>query len=183
METCDTCERLGVAGWETCSSASGDNVGTVFDLCISAAFESTVQNRANSSENKRRRMLPRPRPSTLKLSSPLVTTNCDSALNYSQHVYENPEEFDRIVNVSDTVKMKPKTNPLVSIKRQCSVSPNPALRNARDILCLRNQTAADQSLFSPQSTQSSCHQLKSPSSTNHFPYSPTSSDLDKVPMR
>ena len=176
--TCDTCERLGVCGWETCSASSGDNISTVFELCISAALESRVK-----TENKKRRLVRPVRPRTLKLS-PLITKFDRNNVSDLSHLYEDPEQMsDQIVRVTDTVKMKtrPLNHPVIT--RQCSAvsSSSPAFSADTPLISVLRTNHTDQSaLFSPQSTQS-C--LKSPSSTHHFPYSPTTSDLDKVPMR
>ena len=108
--TCRACERLGAAGWETTSASSGQNVNTVFDLCVAAAMESNVK-----SDNKKDRLV---RPNTLQLSS--MVSNLESRKNnktweeedtrngnnnttkYSEHVYENPEEIDRTLTSTVT---------------------------------------------------------------------------------
>jgi len=69
--TCRVCERLGAAGWETTSASSGQNVNTVFDLCVAAAMDSNVR-----SDNKKDRLV---RPNTLQLSS--MVSNLESHKN------------------------------------------------------------------------------------------------------
>ena len=187
--TCRACERLGAAGWETTSASSGQNVNTVFDLCVAAAMESNVK-----SDNKKDRLV---RPNTLQLSS--MVSNLESHKNnktwadktrsgnnnttkYSEHVYENPEEIDRTLTSTVTdlsgTKMKKRNvskNFVIPGRGQfCAGSPRDwsAVRGHCDDT--RNLeglgSSVDQSVFSPQSSKS-C--LKSP----------TLSDLDGVPMR
>ena len=178
------CERLGTAGWETTSASSGQNVNTVFDLCVAAAMDSNVR-----SDNKKDRLV---RPNTLQLSS--MVSNLESHKNnktwadntgsgnnntkYSEHVYENPEEIDRtlIATVSDLsgtkLKKRNANNFVIPGRGQhCAGFPEDLKGNGddtRNLVGLR--TDVDQSVFSPQSSKS-C--LKSP----------TLSDLDGVPMR
>ena len=187
--TCRACERLGAAGWETTSASSGQNVSTVFDLCVAAAMESNVK-----SDNKKDRLV---RPNTLQLSS--MVSNLGSHKNnktwqdktrsgnnnttkYSEHVYENPEEIDRTLTSTVTdlsgTKLKKRnvnTNFVIPGRGQfCAGSPRDwsAVRgHCDDTRNLEGLGAGvDQSVFSPQSSKS-C--LKSP----------TLSDLDGVPMR
>ena len=188
--TCRACERLGAAGWETTSASSGQNVNTVFDLCVAAAMESNVK-----SDNKKDRLV---RPNTLQLSS--MVSNLESRKNnktleedtrngnnnttkYSEHVYENPEEIDRtltstVTDLSGTKLKKRNVNKNFVIPDRgqfggCSPRDWSAVRgNCDDARHLDTglRTRVDQSVFSPQSSKS-C--LKSP----------TLSDLDGVPMR
>ena len=167
------CERLGAAGWETTSAATGDNVHMVFDLCISAAMEARVK-----CDNKKDRLV---RPNTLKLSS--LATNLDNNKNhktwtnnnnnkYSDHVYENPENISRAKVKKSSV-----------IPRQYVVSPSSVILEQDDDtrnLCLR--TTADQSVFSPQSSKSGPKSPLSPTPTLLSP-TPSSSDIDGVPRR
>ena len=187
--TCRACERLGAAGWETTSASSGQNVNTVFDLCVAAAMESNVK-----SDNKKDRLV---RPNTLQLSS--MVSNLESHKNnktwedktrsgnnnttkYSEHVYENPEKIDRtltstVTDLSETKLKKRNVNKDFVIPGRgkfCAGSPRDwsAVRgHCDDTRHLEREGAGDdQSVFSPQSSKS-C--LKSP----------TLSDLDGVPMR
>ena len=176
-ETCEMCERLGSAGWETTSALTGENVSTVFDLCISAT-------RAEKPVIKTERLA---RPNSLKLClssgkteaktwARAVTDQC-----YADHVYENPEKISDSLTKSRNPKLerdglqRGNNNSKFVIKRQFSISPVSMIsREGGDTrnLCLR--TEVDQSVFSPQSSKS-C--LKSP-------YSPTPSELaSNVPMR
>ena len=179
--TCLMCERLGAAGWETCSASSGDNVNMVFDLCISAAME------APSVTTRKDRLV---RPNTLKLSSLSTTANNNkntrttrvsktSTSRYSEHVYENPEEIDNV-----TVRLrKPIKHQNHVITRQMSVSPDSVISghssdDTRNLFLRTIQTDVDQSVFTPQSTKS----IPPPPSRSAL-YSPTPSELDGVPMR
>ena len=182
--TCLMCERLGAAGWETCSAFSGDNVNMVFDLCISAAME------APSVTTKKDRLV---RPNTLKLSSLSTSVNTNKntrttrvakTINkYSEHVYENPEEID---NVTSTVRLRKPTKQLQNhvITRQTSVSPDSVISglssdDPRNLFLRTIQTDVDQSVFTPQSSKSS---IPPPPSRSAL-YSPTPSELDGVPTR
>ena len=167
-ETCEMCERLGTAGWETTSAITGQNVTTVFDICISAAGAETPL-------TKTERLT---RPNSLKLCLGGVRGTTEP--RYADHVYENPEKISdsptqaRRGGLEGDGGPRGNNNSKFVIKRQFSISPVSMISgggHARN-LCLR--TGADQSVFSPQSSKS-C--LKSP-------YSPTPSELaSNVPMR
>ena len=189
--TCRACERLGAAGWETTSASSGQNVNTVFDLCVAAAMESNVK-----SDNKKDRLV---RPNTLQLSS--MVSNLESRKNnktweeedtrngnnnttkYSEHVYENPEEIDRtltstVADLSGTKLKKRNVNKNFVIPGRGKFGAgfprdwSPVRGDCDDTRHLDTglRTRVDQSVFSPQSSKS-------------FLKSPTLSDLDGVPMR
>ena len=193
--TCRACERLGAAGWETTSAASGQNVDTVFNLCVAAAMESNVK-----TDDKKDRLVTLVRPNTLQLSS--LVSNLGSHKNnnktwedrarsgnnnttkYSDHVYENPEEIDRTLTstvtdlmMAGTTKLKKRNvNKNFVIPAAAGQFGADSPRDWRGVRGTCDDTrnceglSVDQSVFSPQSSKS-C--LKSP----------TLSDLDGVPMR
>ena len=181
QSTCDMCERLGAAGWETTSASSGENVHMVFDLCISAALEAKVK-----FDNKKDRLV---RPNTLKLPSLAKNfennkskTSVGNNKHYSDHVYEDPEDFD--TSTAKKVRNKSSKNRNKSVITRQHIVQSPQSQSSVILesddtrnLCLRSAT--DQSVFSPQSSQSV---LKSPSPTLLSP-TPSSSDMDAVPRR
>ena len=163
-DTCDMCERLGSAGWETTSALTGENVNTVFDLCISAA-------RAERPVGQTERLA---RPSSLKLC--LGPQERPGTGRGYENLYENPETIcDSQTTIRTGAARGNNNNSKFVIKRQFSISPVSMVSRGgghTNNLCLR--TEVDQSVFSPQSSKS-C--LKSP-------YSPTPSELaSNVPMR
>ena len=170
-ETCEMCERLGSAGWETTSALTGENVSTVFDLCVSAA-----QSEAPLSLRQPERLA---RPNTLKLCLGRSRA-VPGQQRFADHLYENPEKISDSPAKTRNMKQgrdglaRGNNNSNFVIKRQFSISPVSMISRGGDTsnLCLR--TDVDQSAFSPQSSKS-C--LKSP-------YSPTPSELaSNVPMR
>ena len=165
-ETCEMCERLGSAGWETTSALTGENVSTLFDLAISAALTEAPLSLCPSRPERLAR------PNTLKL--------CLGEQRYADHLYENPEKISDSPAKTRNLKQgrdglaRGDNNSNFVIKRQFSISPVSMISRGGDTsnFCLR--TEVDQSVFSPQSSKS-C--LKSP-------YSPTPSELaSNVPMR
>ena len=177
-ETCEMCERLGSAGWETTSALTGENVAMVFDLCVSAAL----------TEKPLRKPERLARPNTLKLCLERPGRGGLQQQRYADHLYENPEKISTSPSKTRNLKAgrdgrdgrdglaRGNNNSNFVIKRQFSISPVSMISRGGDSsnhgLCLR--TEVDQSVFSPQSSKS-C--LKSP-------YSPTPSELaNNVPMR
>ena len=181
-ETCEMCERLASAGWETTSALTGENVSTVFDLCVSAALTTLAELPVISQPERLAR------PNTLKLCLGRRESQSWAQPRHADHLYENPEKISESQTRTRTVKQgrdgrdgrdglaRGNNNSNFVIKRQYSISPVSMISRGGDTsqhqLCLR--TEVDQSVFSPQSSKS-C--LKSP-------YSPTPSELaSNVPMR
>ena len=127
VAACEMCERIGAVNWETTSAKTGENVQTVFDLCIAAANTATTKYKIK-------------RPNTLIFSQTNSSSGSQGETkNKGEHIYENPDKlvlpkskrryrencFSFPNNIHGNIDLKRKENPSISGKNINQSSPLP----------------------------------------------------------